>query len=228
MYRILLKVLKYLGYLVLSFALIVLSYGSMAFIVSAITVNEQAKDTGEEVEIFLLSNGVHADVVVPVKNEYMDWSKKIKFEHTRSGDTLLSYLGFGWGDKGFYLHTPQWSDLKFSTAFKALFYLGTSAMHTTFYKQVKEGEQCRKIKISKEEYLQLITYIRASFKEDDNANVMQLKGYSYGKYDAFYEAHGVYSLFYTCNTWTNNALKHCGQRACLWTPFDHTILRKYE
>ena len=31
--------------------------------------------------------------------------------------------------------------------------------------------------------------------------------------DAFYEAKGRYSLFFTCNTWTNNALKICKQKA---------------
>lgn len=45
----------------------------------------------------------------------------------------------------------------------------------------------------------------------------------YGKTDAFYEAKGKYSLFKTCNTWTNNALKASEQRACVWTIFQSGI-----
>ena len=50
----------------------------------------------------------------------------------------------------------------------------------------------------------------------------------YGKNDAFYEATGRYSLFHTCNTWTNNALKIAGQKACVWTPFDTGIFYHYQ
>ncbi|MCX6352889.1 MAG: DUF2459 domain-containing protein, partial [Bacteroidetes bacterium] len=36
------------------------------------------------------------------------------------------------------------------------------------------------------------------------------------------------SLFYTCNTFTNQALKAGGLKACLWPPFDKGIFKKYE
>ncbi|HXU27639.1 MAG TPA: DUF2459 domain-containing protein, partial [Bacteroidia bacterium] len=48
-----------------------------------------------------------------------------------------------------------------------------------------------------------------------------------GDNDSFYEAVGVYGLFYTCNTWANNGLKYCGQKACLWTPFEKGIFYQY-
>jgi hypothetical protein len=50
----------------------------------------------------------------------------------------------------------------------------------------------------------------------------------YGDNDAFYEAIGSYNLFKTCNTWTNNALKSCGQKACFWTPFESGIFYQYK
>jgi hypothetical protein len=39
---------------------------------------------------------------------------------------------------------------------------------------------------------------------------------------------GSYNLFHTCNTWTNDALKAGGQKACWWTPFDAGIFRQYQ
>ena len=42
---------------------------------------------------------------------------------------------------------------------------------------------------------------------------------AYGKNDAFYEAKGSYSLFYTCNSWVNENLKEVGLKACRWTLF---------
>lgn len=71
---------------------------------------------------------------MPVRTEYKDWSKAILYKNTRAGNTTLPYLAIGWGDKGFYLNTPTWADLKFSTAFKAAFGLSKPAMHATFYR----------------------------------------------------------------------------------------------
>ena len=46
----------------------------------------------------------------------------------------------------------------------------------------------------------------------------------FGATDAFYEAHGRYSPFFTCNTWSNLALKRAGLPCCVWTPFASPIL----
>lgn len=67
------------------------------------------------------------------------------FSQTKGKNTDFNYIAFGWGDKGFYLDTPTWADLKFSTAFKAAFWMGQSAMHTTYYREVKEGEDCKRL-----------------------------------------------------------------------------------
>ena len=44
----------------------------------------------------------------------------------------------------------------------------------------------------------------------------------------FYEAKGSYSLFYTCNSWANQALKAANQKAALHTLTDTGIFRHYE
>jgi uncharacterized protein (TIGR02117 family) len=205
----------------------VLLYLCSAWALSRIAVNKDnvAKD---EVTIYILSNGVHTDIVVPVKTDLMDWSQSILFEHTTGKDTTAKFVGFGWGDKGFYLETPTWADLKFSVAFKAAFALSTSAIHATFHHQVQEGEQCRKIQMGATEYKQLVDYISSGFKRTETGNLMYIAtNANYGTTDAFYEAVGSYSLFHTCNTWANNALKACGQKAALWTPFDTGIFYHY-
>lgn len=180
------------------------------------------------IEIYLLSNGVHTDVVVPVKSKIIDWSDKVQFQNTKSKDTTAKYLAFGWGDKGFYLNTPTWADLKFSTAFKAASGLSSSAMHCTFYKRMKEDELCRKIIITEKQYEQLAEFIQNSFQMKNGQNVNIVTDAVYGNHDVFYEAKGSYNLFYTCNTWTNNALKSANQKACLWTVYDKGILYHYQ
>ncbi len=182
----------------------------------------------QEIDIYIKTNGVHTDIVVPLKNEIKDWTSEIQFQHTKSKDSIMNHLAFGWGDKGFYLDTPEWSDLKASTAFKAATGLSTSAMHTTFYKTIQENESCKKIMISKENYKRLVIYISDSFERNSNQNIQWISGHSYAKNDAFYNAKGSYSLFKTCNSWANTALKVSNQKAALWTPYDGGIFCHYE
>ena len=221
------KIVKYAGYTSVFIFLFVLLYMLLAFILSVIPVNKQEGSVKGGISIYILSNGVHTDLVFPIKTTYIDWSQEIKFDHTKSKDTQMHYLAFGWGDKGFYLETPTWSDLKYSVAFKAMFFMGSSAMHTTFYKEMKENKNCIRIDLSGEAYQKLMVYIRESFQRDTTGNPILISGYHYGTDDSFYEAKGVYSLLYTCNTWSNNGLKAAGLQACLWTPFDKGIFYQY-
>jgi uncharacterized protein (TIGR02117 family) len=220
--------LKIVKKFVLFIVVFLLIYGLSAYVLSIIPVNKKQSEHAKEYTIYIKSNGVHTDLVLPIKTDLKDWSEQIKHEHIQSKDSTHQYLAFGWGDKGFYLDTPEWSDLKFSTAFKAAFNLGTSAMHTTFYKQIHETESCVKIKISKEHYQKLIAFIEASFQYDTKGNPIYISATTYGKNDSFYEAHRTYNLFYTCNTWANQALKVSGLKAALWTPSDKGIFYHYQ
>lgn len=214
------KAVKLIGKAFLGILIFLIVYVFSAFTLSKITVNSEADKQAKEIPIYIKTNGVHTDIVVPIKNDIKDWSREIKFENTKSKDSTASYLAFGWGDKGFYLDTPEWSDLKASTAFNAAFGLGNSAMHTTFYKSIKENKDCVKMMISAENYQKLIDYIESSFQFDATQNPLFITATTYGKNDSFYEANGKYSLFHTCNSWANGALKASNQKAALWTVTD--------
>lgn len=220
-FKILLKsILFFLGF--------ILFYVLSAYTLSKITVDKET-DTKPEVEIFILTNGVHTDIVMPTKNDQVDWSKQVPFKNTKSADSTYKYIAMGWGDKGFYLETPNWSDLKASVALKAATGLSTTAIHTTYYKQMRLGDDCKSIMISKAQYSRLINYINNSFQKETSGNFLPIKtDANYGKTDAFYEANGSYSLFQTCNTWANSGLKASGQKCCFWTATDSGIFSKYK
>ena len=221
------KVLKFSGYTFLFIVGLILLYLLCGWGLARIPIKGQAA-AALEIDIYLKTNGVHTDVVMPVKTEQKDWSRSFLFHHTRSTDSTYRYIAVGWGDKGFYLETPSWSDLKASTAFNAAFGLGSSAIHATYYQQLVENEKCVKLRIGKDQYRQLIQYIDKALQKDASGNLMVIgENARYGDHDAFYEATGSYSLFHTCNTWTNNALKASGQKACWWTPFDKGIFYHY-
>jgi uncharacterized protein (TIGR02117 family) len=222
------KTFKYLFYSILGFIGIIGFYLLTAFCLSRITIDKEIS-TISEIEIYIKTNGVHTDIVVPVKNDQFDWSKEIRFDNTTSKDSTMQYLAFGWGDKGFYLETLAWEDLKFKTAFRAVFGLGNTAIHATFYDIMNENKSCKKIVISKDQYSRLVNYILNSLQKDENGHAIYIPTKAnYNNNDAFYEAIGSYSMFKTCNTWANKGLKVSGQKCCLWTAFDTGIFLKYE
>jgi uncharacterized protein (TIGR02117 family) len=221
------KTLKIIAWTVLTPVLLIALYLSAAYVLSRISVARE-QTAKADIPLYILTNGVHTDLVMPVRSQQIDWSTEVRFENTKGKDTSAQWIAFGWGDKGFYLETPTWADLKFSTAFKAATGLSTSAIHATYYHNVKEGSDCIRMDVDSVQYARLISYIQKSFDRDARGNIIHIAtDANYGRTDAFYEAKGSYSLFHTCNTWTNSGLKSCGQKACLWTPFDKGIFYQY-
>jgi uncharacterized protein (TIGR02117 family) len=223
------KIVRVLAYTSGAVVGVAAAYVAVAVAVSRITVPKQPTDEVADIPVFLYSNGVHTDLVMPVKTNLIDWSLQVRYAHTLANDPTYPYVGIGWGDKGFYLDTPTWADLKVSTALRAAFWLSSSAMHATFYREadLATGDDCIALRLTHSQYAQLVAYIQASFRHDAAGQVELIFGHSYGRDDAFYEAHRVYSIFYTCNTWANNGLKISGQKACLWTPMESSIMRLY-
>ena len=208
---------------------LVLLYVILAVTIPLIPVQKKTTTEIAEIPIYIYTNGVHTDIVLPIKNNQIDWSNKILFDNTLSKSSDFKYVGIGWGDKGFYLDTPTWAELKVSTAFYAAFWLGDSAMHCTFYKTMKEGEDCKKMLLTRSQYADLIKFVDSKFdKNSAGQNILIPTNAVYSNDDAFYEAKGSYSFLYTCNTWTNDALKAAGQKAALWTPTDFGIFQHYK
>jgi uncharacterized protein (TIGR02117 family) len=227
----LVRVFKGLGFAIAGLLCLIIIYGIITWLLFYFPVNRDAALKGsKDLSIFVLSNGVHTDIVVPVKNNIMDWRKITPFKNTDSKDTTFQYAAFGWGDKGFYLETPEWSDLKASTALKAMFHLGSTAIHVDFVRSLQPGDHCKEIRISNEQYQKLVSFLLKSFRFDKNGNSILITTHNdgYGTDDAFYEAKGAYDIFHTCNSWANDALLACDQKACIWTPVDKGILHQYK
>ena len=222
------KTLKYLGKTLLGVLAFLLLTVIAEWLLSKIILNQEQH--GGTVTVYLLSNGVHTDIVLPASSSTVHWDTLFPVQNTLLKDTTLNYLGIGWGDKGFYLETPTWADLKTSTALKATTGLSSSALHCTYMKAPLENEQCIKIQINEQQYSQLTTFILATATYDSLTAKPQLINTHavYGGNDAFYEAKGSYNMFNTCNTWTNSALKKADMRCAFWLLFEGSMLGVYQ
>ncbi|MDO4881426.1 MAG: TIGR02117 family protein [Capnocytophaga sp.] len=222
--NIFIKIIKKLGYSVLFFIGFLFIFWIATLILSRISVNKNTPPSNE-VTIFVLSNGMHTDIVMPVQNDIFNWNEIINPQDIKSENKDYKFIALGWGDKKFYIDTPTWNDLTFSTAFQAVTGLGSSLMHATYYNSLTTNENCIALHISKENYKKLTENIIKSFVLENGKAINFPTEAVYGENDAFYKANGRYNLFFTCNSWTNKKLKNSNLRACVWTPFAFDVMR---
>lgn len=67
------KILKYIGYTLLTFVTLILIYLGCAWVLSRLTVSAETK-TARQVTIYIKSSNVHTDLLLPVKTNIKDWS----------------------------------------------------------------------------------------------------------------------------------------------------------
>jgi uncharacterized protein (TIGR02117 family) len=222
------KILLIFGKVFLVFLVLIGLYFLLAEIFSGVIINKN-QNQPKEMAVYISTNGFHTDIVMPVKTGIIDWSEKIKFSDTRSGDSIQNFVAAGWGNEDFFINIPGWSELKLSIAVRAGLGMGPSAIHATFLKSVTEDEFCRKIELSTSQYIDLVKFIESYFKKDSLGDFIVIPTpNTYGGSDAFYKAEGKLTPFFTCNTWVNSALKSAGMRSCLWTPFQSGLFKIYD
>lgn len=216
--------LKYIFRVGLVLIALPLAYVLLAFILGSIPVNRDAQQAQHGIEVFVGSNGVHTDFVMPVRSEAIDWQAHFPVAHFRNVEPSVSHIAFGWGDREFYLETPTWADLELGTAFRASLLTSRSAMHVTYLNHPGVSERRKRIVLSSAQYQHLVGYVLDSFERDTSNRVILIPDKGYGSNDAFYTANGSYSLWNTCNTWTGRGLRQIGIKTGVWTPFAGSVL----
>lgn len=194
-------------------------YGLISFICISITLNDQMTSKSLSQTIYLKTNGVHLDIIIPTVNIQPSLRSGLRYYENEN------YIAFGWGDENFYLNTPTWGDLTFSNAFGAMFLKSSTLMHVTRYTDVQNNWV--QIKLNDTQFKTLNTYILNTFKANEHGNKIILKDKGYTASDDFYKANGSYSCITTCNTWVNSGFKESELKSCFWTPFDFGLLSKY-
>lgn len=214
------KGLKAIGRFLESFVAFLFIYLTIAIYGAVIPVGELK--TEGDVCMFVQSNGVHTDICLPVHTEQINWLNFISGD-VFPGDTKFEYITIGWGDKGFFLDTPTWAELKVSTALNAAFLPSPTAMHVAYSGPPQQDADHRKVFITKREYAQLIRFVKQSFRlAEAKPDLIPDSGYT--DYDKFYEANNSYHLFRTCNTWTNEALKSANVKTGIYALFPDGII----
>lgn len=207
--------LKIIGYILL----VPVVYILVSLLLTYIPISEKTEGHPKTKTIYLTTNGVHSDIVLPKDLMIPALISDLKM---RTSD---HFFAFGWGEENFYLNTPTWGELKFSTAFRAAFLESQTLVHITRYTNAKKDWIA--VPVTETQLSKLNSFILGSFDSKPNDKKrLNVAGYTLDR-DDFYPAVGNYMFYNTCNSWVNTALKESDMKACLWTPFEFGALRRH-
>src|SRR6476661_2962253 len=188
---------------------------------TCVPVNRSFRSTPGGTRVYVVSNGFHTDLVLPLRDEAgtnwltflgsPDWTQR--FGH-------CTYVGLGWGDEGFYMGSYGGKTPGVGTTLRAVFWPTPTLMHVRFYARPPlPGSHVAALEVSQLQLQALTAYVQASFARNSGGHLLPLPQPGYTASDFFLRANGSYHAFRTCNDWTNQALKQAGVRALWKAPF---------
>ncbi len=187
-----------------------------ALIGSLVPVNRGWSEPARGTTVYIADNGIHADIIMPVSAQGLDWRPLIPRSDFAAPDADARWIAFGSGERRVYLNTPTWRDITPATIWSALAG-GRRLMHVEYV--ASPYYAARQIRLRPEEYRRLWAAIRADFALDAGGRPQRIDHPGYGRSDAFYEATGKANAVRTCNAVAARWLGLAGVKVSLWPPF---------
>lgn len=180
------------------------------------------------IPLFIHGDGFHTELYLPVKDSlgiinWMDWFNDSTIQNKHTNSTLIN---FAWAEYDWTLAGVEQKPKSIKTTLEIFFWpKNKSVMHVQWMNDVWPLKHPVTVKqfLNKEQYLQLIAFIKSGFELKDGKPIIRsYKGY-YG-WDYLYLSNRNYNSFNTCNQWTSDALNSCGVRNATFSPFGWGVL----
>ena len=215
---------KWVGRLLSAILALPALYLLAALVGSLVPVNRGWAEPAQGTTVYLADNGVHADILMPVEAQGLDWTPLIPRKDFASADPNAGWIAFGSGEERVYLDTPTWWDITPRTIWAALTG-GKRVMHVEYV--ADPSYAAREIRLRPEQYRRLWAAIRADFALDARGRPQRIDHPGYGPADAFYRATGKANAIRTCNAVAARWLGLAGVKASLWPPFAQGLVWRY-
>ena len=200
------------------------AYMAAALAGSFIPVNGGWTEASDGTTIYLADNGIHTDIIMPVKADGVDWGPVVAKSDAAAAPAAARWIAFGSGEERVYLDTPSWWDIRPRTIWAVL--TGSRrVLHVEWVDDPSYAE--REIRLRPEEYRRLWAAIRSDFRLGADGRPVRIHHRGYDCCDAFYWATGRFNALRTCNSWTADKLRLAGVRTSLWPPFAPGLLWRY-
>ena len=208
--------MKFFKYLIYTTLLFIVGYMSIAHILIFFPKRDKIPNSLKNRTLYIYYDAMHSDIIIDINRSQINWKK---FFPKLLNDKHIGYLEFGWGDRETYLNTPSWSNLKLSTALKALFINSPSLIHVIYYNNIDDFSHIKKINITDTQYMEVERKILESFGDR-----VTFVSHGYWGIDNFYQSIYQYNIFNTCNRWTGDILRESNITMSYWTPLSYMVI----
>ena len=178
------------------------------------------------VPVVIHGDGFHTELYLPIEDSivHYNWLQFVNDEVITAKHGLNRYINIGWADEDWSIAGVT-GNVHFLMAIESIFWpWNNSIMHVQFMDTVHRLKNpfTEKRYLKKEEYQNLISFIKESFVTSNAKPVMKLNRGYYG-FDYFFASNRKYHAFNTCNQWTADALNSCSIRNPKFAPFGWSI-----
>lgn len=198
--------------LVVTAVSLMVMYGLAAWILGMISTRPSSQfhhDTGTCHDVYVVSNGVHLNILLPMQSDAMNWKQILP---TTLAHSQEPFVQIGWGSRSFYTQVPTWADLTPKVAMQALFFDESVLYVQPANLPASNDKRVRHLRMCKQELTAFSQDIAKQFASTQPIT----------SFNDYYPAHGHYTPLLTCNEWVRQRLKH--RSMPLWSPFDQPIL----
>ena len=202
-------------------ALLLLLVYAALLLIGLIPVNGDFVPTPGGIEVLVVSNGFHAELILPSRSSGADWVEEFRETKFRRDVSSYSHVAFGWGDLNFFVETEKREDLNLATAAGAVFLPTESCLHVSFTEPRRYRDAVR-VQLAEHQYAALVAFVRRSIARNASGHPSQVEGAAYHASDAFIRSHGRYHCFATCNSWVGRGLELAGVKVPWFCPMPRT------
>ena len=204
---------------VLGLLAVIGAYPLAAVVLGVLPVNRNYAPPADGIEIFLVTNGIHSSLALPLVSSGIDWRPELATPSWSVG-AETGFVLVGWGDRTIYTQVGSWANLRVSHAVTAMLGINPSVLRAEHIRRPTLGPSVVSVTVSREGYVRLAEYVRKTLERGADGRAFPIADAARHSADAFYVARGNYSMFRTCNEWVRAALAEAGVRTAWWSPFD--------
>ena len=172
--------------------------------------------------VFVLSNGYHTDIALPVVGGAPPDGFPIGADDLPRGLANVEFVAVGWGSKAAYTSLVAITDLSVATAVRALSF-DRSVIHVLPLYGAPYGDGVFPVRLDEDQYSRLVAFVAGTLETGRSGKAVLIPGVTQGYGDVFYHARPRFSAFYGCNAWTGEALRTAGISVGIWTPFSQSL-----
>ncbi|MBF2075572.1 MAG: DUF2459 domain-containing protein [Synechococcales cyanobacterium C42_A2020_086] len=167
---------------------------------------------------------IHTNIIVPVYNDQFDW--RTFFANQDGMDGLSSnyrYLGFGRGERDWYLNPPQATGDALYRGLQALLQSNEAILRVQKHVELPQASELKCMGVNAEQYQALMAFLQASFQRNAVDQLMLVMRRPEEQAN-FYMAQGHYNLLNNSNSWTADGLRAAGLNTPLWAGISEAVL----